>query len=409
MKKFKVGFELSLVSPEHGGTFQYSFYILGLLKNMDQIEKVYLFCEDKSSIHLAEFREHEKFTLIEVKPFGPIKRKLKKASDFFINRFMHKQESNKFLYKLYRFLNPDTYYFNNFDIDVLHVPWQVSRVFGIKVPVLVTIHDLQQLYFPEFFGPFERMQRALTFTKSILRSDQVISSFAHVKTDVQKYFHVNDDQTSVCPVPVATECFTSNDYTRKEELTARYNMPEEFILTPAATWPHKNHLGVLHALKILKDKGRKVYWIATGVRQSHYKNVIAPTIEELGLTEQVQFTDIVSQEDLIGFYKTTRLVVMPTLYEAGSGPLFESMRFGVPVICSNVTSLPESIEDMSYVFDPHNYDQMAEMIERGLDDEAYRAKNVINSGERIDFYAKFNYYQPIIDAYNKAIAVKQQK
>jgi len=409
MKNIKVGFEFSLMIPEHGGTFQYSFYILRLLKDIDEIETIYLFCKDAKSKDFDEFRELKKFKLIEVKPFGFIKRKLKKISNFLINRYIFQNCRNKSLFKLYYWLNPDTYYFNSFNLDVLHVPWQQSRVFGINAPVLITIHDLQQLHFPEFFGPFQRLSKSLIFTKIILESDQVISSFEHVKKDVQKFFLVGDNKTSVCPVPVASNCFTAKNFTSFTKLAEIYNVPVEFILTPAASWQHKNHIGVLYALKILKDRGREVYWITTGVKQNYFHEVIAPKIKELGLSEQVQFTDIVSQEDLIGFYKATRLVVMPTLYEAGSGPLFESMRFGVPVICSNVTSLPESIDKPEYIFDPYNHEQMADMIERGLDDDDYRESNITNSKSRIDDYKKFNYKQPILEAYKKAILYKQSK
>ena len=48
---------------------------------------------------------------------------------------------------------------------------------------------------------------------------------------------------------------------------------------------------------------------------------------------------IVPEEDLIGLYKWASLVVIPTLYEAGSGPLYEAMKYSTPVICSNVTSV----------------------------------------------------------------------
>lgn len=242
-----------------------------------------------------------------------------------------------------------------------------------------------------------------------MESDQIISSYGHVKEDVQKYYLVGENKTSVCPVPISSDGFTAKSFTSPAKLAEIYKIPEEFILTPAATWPHKNHIAVLHALKILKDRGRVVYWIATGAAQQYFNDVIEPLINEFGLNDQVQFTDIVSQEDLVGFYKTTSLVVIPTLYEAGSGPLVESMRFGIPVICSNVTTLPENINEPKYVFDPYNYEQMADMIERGLDDESYRKDNIANSKSRIEYYTNFNYKQPILDAYNKAIAFKQNK
>lgn len=407
MKKINVGFEFSRISPEHGGVFQYSFYILRLLKEIDEIDTIYIFCSEINISSLDEFRKQEKFKLIKVKTHGFVKKRLKKVSEFVINRYLFRFDKSKLLFKLYYQLNPDISFFNSFKLNILHIPWQISPVFGIKASVIVTIHDLIQLHFPEFFGPIQRYQRSVIFTKNILMSDQIISSFEHVKKDVQKYFLVGDNQTSVCPVPLSTEGFAAKTFSSFKKLVDIYNIPNEFILTPAATWPHKNHIGMLHALKILKDRERQVYWVTTGAKQEYYHKVIEPLIKKLDLSQQVQFTDIVSQEDLIGFYKTTKLVVMPTLYEAGSGPLFESMRFGVPVICSNVTSLPASIENPEFVFNPRNYGQIADMIELALDDDDYRKRNVKNSKSRLEYYSKFNYKLPILEAYQKAIENKK--
>ena len=67
---------------------------------------------------------------------------------------------------------------------------------------------------------------------------------------------------------------------------------------------------------------------------------------------------------------------MPTLYEAGSFPLMESILMGIPVVCSNVTSLPETIGDNQFVFDPNNINDIAEKIIKIWDDENYRADNL---------------------------------
>jgi len=407
MKKMKVGFDFSLVSQEHGGVFQYSYFVLRFLKEIDEIEEVLLFCTDTGSAFFDEFRDQEKFKLVKVQPYNFLKKNLKKASDYMINRYIQDYGKNKKLIKYFYWLNPDTYYFNRFNLDVLHIPWQESKVYGINAPVIVTVHDLQQLHFPEFFEPFHRLYRSVAFLKNILGSDQVISSFEHVKEDVQKFFSIGDDKTSICPVYFNTHGFYTENYTSKGKLKAKFNVPDDFILTPAASWPHKNHIGVLNALKILKDKGRRVFWVSTGAKQDYFNNVLQPKIKEYGLSEQVLFTDIISQEDLLGFYHTTKLVVIPTLYEAGSIPLFESMRFSIPVICSDVTSLPETIDNPEFVFDPHNHQQIADMIEQGMDDEEYRKRNVDNSKIRIEKFEKFDYRGSILDAYKKAIAYKK--
>jgi glycosyltransferase involved in cell wall biosynthesis len=81
---------------------------------------------------------------------------------------------------------------------------------------------------------------------------------------------------------------------------------------------------------------------------------------------------------LLWLYRNAALVVIPTEYEAGSYPLLEAMMLGAPVICSNVTSLPDAIEDKRFVFDPYDENALAALIQSMLANEPLRADNIAN-------------------------------
>ena len=195
---------------------------------------------------------------------------------------------------------------------------------------------------PENFLAGERLHRALNGKKAVDESDHIIVSFNHVKEDVKKFFKLNNEMVSVCPPPFHEEWFVNKSGTSAEDLITKYGLNDKFILYPAATWEHKNHLALFKALSLLKEKNNIVHLICTGNKTEYYYKLMA-SAKEYGIEGQVKFLGIVSEEDLLGLYKLTSLVVIPTTYEAGSGPLYEAMRYSIPVICSNVTSLPESI------------------------------------------------------------------
>jgi hypothetical protein len=97
------------------------------------------------------------------------------------------------------------------------------------------------------------------------------------------------------------------------------------------------------------------------------------------------------------------LVVVPTLYEAGSFPLNEAMNYGIPVICSNVTSLPDQIQDKRYIFDPNNIDEMADKMNMMLTDKMARQMNTDNSHKIIReqlWEKRINYF---VETYDRAI------
>ena len=103
-------------------------------------------------------------------------------------------------------------------------------------------------------------------------------------------------------------------------------------------------------------------------------------------------------------YKNARLVVIPTLYEAGSGPLYEAMRYGIPVICSNVTSLPETIGNEDFIFYPNNSEEMLKKIKLGLFDEEFRKRNIQNSEEKMSKFRQINFYDNFVEAYKKVLS-----
>jgi glycosyltransferase involved in cell wall biosynthesis len=79
------------------------------------------------------------------------------------------------------------------------------------------------------------------------------------------------------------------------------------------------------------------------------------------------------------------------------------MRYGIPVICSNVTSLPETIGNNDFIFNPSDSDEILKKIKLGLFDDEFRKKNIQNSEEKMDKFRQINFYDNFIEAYNKVL------
>jgi glycosyltransferase involved in cell wall biosynthesis len=297
-------------------------------------------------------------------------------------------------------INPYTKAISEKNFSVFHVPVQYSPVYGLAVPVIITMHDLQEYHYPEFFSFKEKIHRKINNQIAILYSDHIIVSFKHVKEDVLKFFKVTEDKVSICPPPFTESWFLSRNESSWEELSKKFELKKHYLLYPAATWKHKNHLALIKALKKLKDEGIEIDLVCTG-NKTEYFLTIKNVIDELKLSEAVYFIGIVSEEDLIGLYKNAKLVVIPTLYEAGSGPLYEAMQYEIPVVCSNVTSLPETVGNNDFVFDPDNLEEIINKIKSGIVDEEFRKRNIQNSRDRMKELEKNNYSECFVNTYKK--------
>jgi len=148
----------------------------------------------------------------------------------------------------------------------------------------------------------------------------------------------------------------------------------------------------------LKKKEIIISLVCTGAKTEFYDNIIK-AVKEMGLQNLFFHLGLVTKEELAGLYKLASATVLPTLYEAGSAPLYEAMFFNCPVICSNVTSLPDTIGNDEFIFDPNDIQQISEKIKKIVFDNEYRSLNVANSKQQINHFFNLDSTGDFIKAY----------
>lgn len=410
----KIAYYIHHTAIKAGGVFTYTVGVLNLLLSSNELEKIILIFSSETKKSIAKILTHPKIIPVVIdrkKSFVKFRLALSYLFfDIFLlqRNYLGEETKFKWLKNFSNWINPYKSKIKKLNPDLFHSPVQFAPIYRLDIPLITTMHDLQELIIPENFTAGERLHRALNSKKAMDESDQIIVSFNHVKEDIKKYFDTADDQVSVCPPPFHEEWFVNKSGTPAEELRVKYKLENKFILYPAAAWKHKNHIALFNALKILKDKNQIVQLICTGNKTNYYDELISIS-KNLGVEDQVKFIGIVSEEDLVGLYKLAALVVIPTAYEAGSGPLYEAMRYSVPVICSNVTSLPEAIGSEEFTFDPNDHQRIAELIFKGLNDERFIEKNIANSKSRLEIFKRQDYAANFLEVYQKAIQHKKEK
>lgn len=397
-----IGFYLSKTQASDGGIYQYSIYVLRMLLKCEEIKLIYIFYSLDQKSEFDQYLKHPKVKAVLYDRDSRLYNFLKKSSEFYLTRYYLKRMSRDLFFSLYKLMNPDRRFLNRFKLDILHVPRQHSPAYHLRYPVIISMHDVQQFHFPEFFSPIERIYKSIRYYISMNETNHVIVSYKHVKDDLLKYFSDTKAEVSVCPVPVNEDWVSDKPVTGSDELMKKYKIPESILITPAATWEHKNHIAVLEAIALLRDEGINVFWVSTG-NKTNFFPTIENKINELNLSDIVLFTGVVPDADLMGLYKMTKIMIIPTLYEAGSGPLFEAMRYQIPVICSNVTSLPETIGNAEFVFEPRNYRQIADLIKTAMSDESFIARNLTNSAIRMKNLENINFAETFVNVYRSAI------
>jgi len=405
----RVGFYIHHTTISAGGVFTYTVGILKELLKAEEIEKVFIITSNEVNEKLKVNISDSKLQVVNINR-NDLLIKIKLYFYFLLLTFsillrkvIPSKKLIEFLIHISNKINPYTKVLLEKDLSVFHVPVQYSPVYKTKVPVIITMHDLQEYHYPQFFSITEKIHRRINNQLAIFYSDHIVVSFKHVKEDILKFFKVNNDKVSICPPPFTASWFLTKEETEWDKLSDKFSLKNKYLLYPAATWRHKNHSALIKTLKKLKEEGIEFDLVCTGNKTEYFKKVQS-LVDELDLSKAVHFLGIVSEEDLIGLYKNSSLVVIPTLYEAGSGPLYEAMRYGVPVICSNVTSLPETMGNSEFMFNPNNSEEILTRIKKGLYDEEFRKRNVQNSRDRMKVLEKNNYAECFLNTYKKLLS-----
>lgn len=287
-------------------------------------------------------------------------------------------------------------------IDVIHTPVQFFPDLTFSGPMITTLHDLQHFHYPEFFTQQEIEFRNTFYKKSAEFAERVIVSFGHVKDDIVKFYDIPPEKIDVCPFGIDEP--KKIDQKRFPSVRRRYGLLERYLFYSANTWRHKNHMGLIRALKLVHERyGIKIPLVCTGHKYPDYFPELEKAIRDMGLDGHVVFTGYVPEDDLHLMLKNAELAVIPTLYEAGSFPLIEAMAYEVPVICSNVTSLPATIGDERFIFDPKDIDGMAKKIADILNDGKLKEENRKNSRERVKHNGWDRAVDRFIGSYEKAL------
>ena len=152
-----------------------------------------------------------------------------------------------------------------------------------------------------------------------------------------------------------------------ENIRKKYNLPKNYILYLGTIEPRKNIERIVKAFKKYKKEiNDDLKLVIVGRKGWKYDNIMK-LIESMGT--DIILTGYIDEEDKIPIYKLAQIFAFPSLYEGFGMPVLEAMAAGVPVVTSNVSSLPEVAGDAAILVDPLNEDEIFEAYKKILSDK----------------------------------------
>ncbi len=265
------------------------------------------------------------------------------------------------------------------DPDIVHFPHQSA--FLTSVRSIYQPHDLQHRHLPQFFTKRDIATRESFYRSFCKQASLVAMATTWGRDDIIRAYGLLPEKVAVVPLAPVIDRYPelSEDDLKRVRMDLR--LPNEFCYYPAQTWPHKNHERLLRAVAQLRVREQLVIpMVFSGAATSHRKDLDA-LVRKLGLEDDVSWVGFVEPAKVRALYRLSRCVVVPTLFESASQPIFEAMSAGVAIACSNVTATPRQVGDAAVVFDPYSIDQISSAIKRLWIDSDLR-EQLIERGRR---------------------------
>lgn len=337
----RIGVNCFALAPDIGGMRQYFFRLFNYLLQHDQDNEYVFFCSAKSLTEFSQLRSDRwRSRVIEIK-------------------------------------SQDDIDVRQADIDLYFCPFAILWPRPAPVPSVVTVHDIQEVFFPEFFQPADRYLRAMHYPGSTRSADSVITVSEFTKQTVEEHHGVSRSR-----IVTARQCVGESFLTALADPVDFEPPFERYLFYPANRWRHKNHEALLQAIVAIREQRNVAVRLVLTGHDYAGGYQLEQRIQELGLETQVRSVGYVTEAEVAALYSRAAGLVFPSLFEGFGLPLLEAMTAGCPAAVSRIPSLVEIGGESGLYFDPDSVESIADTVHRLWTDAELREQLALAGRER---------------------------
>jgi glycosyltransferase involved in cell wall biosynthesis len=285
-------------------------------------------------------------------------------------------------------------------LDLLHSPDFIPP-FHRNYKSVITIHDLAFLLYPHFLTQ-DSARHYGQIDQAVKRADHIIAVSESTKQDTIRLLGVPESKISVI-YEAANPVYRPVDKRRARAYVKRTHGLEDYLLFVSTVEPRKNLPTLLHAFRALRDQYKVKTALAVVGREGWLSQGTFALVDKLELKDAVHFLGRVPLEDLVQLYNGARALVHPSFYEGFGLPPLEAMLCGVPVICSNVSALPEVVGDAALLVAPAEISEWTVAMWRVLRDQELKAEMQAKGYTRAECFSVEKTARQTLEVYKRVI------
>ncbi|HQO10979.1 MAG TPA: glycosyltransferase family 1 protein [bacterium] len=270
-------------------------------------------------------------------------------------------------------------------VDIFWSPHINFSNFSQETKHVLTIHDISFLHYPEFFSYRKNFwHRSLALKKLAARAAAIVAVSENTRQDIIELLKIEPEKVQTIysgvnpgvPMPGPEE---ERNFFRRHELKKR------FILYLGTIEPRKNIVGLIYAYNRLRDDNVNLVDLQLVLAGgSGWRNrPIYRAWEESPYRRDIKFLGYVSAREKELLYRRAEVFIYPSYYEGFGLPPLEAMARNLPVITSNVSSLPEVVGSAALTINPYDINEIAKALELVVTDSQVRTRLIKAGQEQI--------------------------
>ncbi len=280
----------------------------------------------------------------------------------------------------------------------------------MDIPYIGTVWDLQhrlQPWFPEVSANCQWDIRESLLPRFLQRAAYVIVGTEAGREEVRLFYGVPSGRIRVLPHPTPSFAQASLTPEANTATLRKYNLAPGYLLYPAQFWPHKNHVNLILAIKVLRDRyGLMPRLVLAGSDKGNRAHVES-VVKTNGLGDQVSFLGFIPVEDLVVLYQNALALAYVTLAGPENLPPLEAFALGCPVLASAVSGAEEQLADAALLVNPVDIDAIAAGIKLLHDDATLRARLIARGSERAHRWTGREFVQGVLRIAEEFAAIRR--
>ncbi|MDZ4749330.1 MAG: glycosyltransferase family 1 protein [Saprospiraceae bacterium] len=276
-----------------------------------------------------------------------------------------------------------------------HVVKQKANVFfspdgfiplGMSIPKVSMVHDVAYLRYPEHLQPRIRAFYKKWMPRYLAYTDHIITVSEFSKSEIIAGYNIPADKISVVYNGI-TAAYKPVSEEQKKITRDRYTNGRPYFVYLGAIHPRKNILTLVKSFEQFKSSYPSDHQLVLAGRASWHTEEVFKSIAQSQWKDAFHLPGYIATADATTLVASAEAMIYPSLYEGFGLPLVEAMACGVPVICSNVSSLPEVASDAALLFDPHDVEQLAHHMTSLAKEDSLRHELIALGNERSKYFS----------------------